>query len=105
MRATSANKRVLLGLLGTAIPVLYFNYNVGRGMYYEYVLFPKIKAEHHYIAPTRWQDFAFLAIVWTTVLVLYFVSFRLLRFAMKPQDRTLDSVDALRSLLQRHPLP
>jgi hypothetical protein len=95
MRATLAKKRVLLGLLGAAIliPVLYFSYNVGRGMYYGYFLFPKIKAEDHYIAPTRWQDFAFLTIFWTTALVLYFVSFRLLRFAMKPRDRTLESVD------------
>jgi len=95
MRATSANKRFLSAVLGTAIliPVLYFSFNVGRGMYYEYVLFPKDKVEDHYIAPTRWQDFTFLAIFWTTALVLYFVSFRLLRFAMKPQERTLESVD------------
>jgi len=54
-------------------------------MYYEYVLFPKLKAEDHYIAPTRWQDFAFLAIFWTSAVVLSIVSFLLIRFAMKPR--------------------
>lgn len=87
MRATSFIKRFLSGLIGTAIliPVLYFGFNVGRGMYYEYVLFPKLKAEDHYIAPTRWQDFAFLAIFWTSAVVLSIVSFLLIRFAMKPR--------------------
>jgi len=56
-------------------------------MYYEYVLFPKLKAEDHYIAPTRWQDFAFLAIFWTSAVVLSIVSFLLIRFAMKPRPR------------------
>jgi hypothetical protein len=56
MQATSFIKRFLSGLLAAAmlIPVLYFSYVVGRGMYYDYVLFPKLKAEDHYIAPTRW---------------------------------------------------
>jgi hypothetical protein len=77
----------LVGIVGSAIllPTLYFSYTVGRGMYYDYVLFPKLKAEDHYIAPTRWQDFAFLAAFWTIVLVLAFVSYRLIRFALKPK--------------------
>jgi hypothetical protein len=78
-------KRILSGLVGAIIllPSLYFSYVVGRGMYYDYILFPKLKAADHYIAPTRWQDFAFLGIFWTTVLVLFFASFRLIRFALK----------------------
>lgn len=78
-------KRSLSGLVGTTIllPSLYFSCVVGRGMYYDYILFPKLKAEDHYIAPMRWQDFAFLGIFWTTVLVLFFASFRLIRFALK----------------------
>jgi hypothetical protein len=72
-----------LGGAGVLIVSLYFSYNVARGMYYDYLLFPKLKAEDHYIAPTRWQDFAFLAIFWTTILLLLFAAFRLLRFALK----------------------
>jgi hypothetical protein len=41
--------------------------------------------EDHYIAPTRWQDFAFQAIFWTAILLLLFAAFRLIRFALKPQ--------------------
>jgi hypothetical protein len=41
--------------------------------------------EDHYIAPTRWQDFAFQAIFWTAILLLLFAAFRLIRFALKPR--------------------
>ena len=52
-------------------------------MYYEYILWPKEKAEDHYIMPTRWQDLTFLAVFWATSLLLLFVSFRLIRFALR----------------------
>lgn len=78
-------KRWLAGVAGVAflIPSLFFSYRVGRGIYYDYILFPKLKAEEHYIAPTRWQDFTFQAIFWTAILLLLFVSFHLIRFALK----------------------
>jgi hypothetical protein len=81
-------KRFLSGLLGTAIliPVAYFSYIVGKDCYYNYVLFPRLKAEDHYIVPIRWQDFVFLTIFWTTVLASSFVSFHLIRFAMKSRS-------------------
>ena len=72
-----------VGGIGLLIVSLYFSYRVGTGMYYDYFLFPTLKAEDHSIAPTRWQDFAFLGIFWTTVLLSLFAAFRLLRFAMK----------------------
>ena len=89
MQRSSHLKRSLAGLVGTAIalPSVYFSYIVGRGMYYDYVLFPKLKAEDHYIPPTRWQDFTFLAFFWTSVLAVAFLSFRMLRFAFKPNVR------------------
>lgn len=82
-------KRSLAGLVGTAIllPSLYFSYIVGRGMYYDYILFPKLKADEHYIAPTRWQDFTFLAVFWIVVLTVAFVAFRMIRFAVKSNFR------------------
>jgi hypothetical protein len=69
---------------GILLPIMYFSYTVGLGMYYDYILFPKLKAEDHYIAPTRWQDFTFLAVFWTVASVLAFVSSRMIRFALKP---------------------
>jgi hypothetical protein len=94
MQTATLAKRSLSGLAGTAIffPILYFSYTVGRGMYYDYILFPKLKADDHYIAPTRWQDFTFLAAFWTVVLVLAFVSYRLIRFALKPKVRLAPSM-------------
>jgi len=83
----SALKRWFAGLASIAIliPSLFFGYRVGEGIYYEYILFPREKAEEHYIAPTRWQDFTFQAIFWTAIFLLLFVSFRLIRFALKPR--------------------
>jgi hypothetical protein len=57
-------------------------------MYYHYILFPKLKADEHYIAPTRWQDFTFLAVLWVVILTVAFVAFRLIRFAVKPNARS-----------------
>ena len=80
-----AIKRYLSGLAGTGISIgtAYFGYNVARGMYYNYFLWPKEKAEEHYIVPTRWQDLTFLAVFWVTLLLMVFISFRLIRFALR----------------------
>jgi hypothetical protein len=80
-------RKSLSGLSGVGVltVTLYFSCVVGSGMYNDYILFPKEKAEDHYIAPTRWQDFTFLAIFWTTAILLMFAAFRLLRFALKRQ--------------------
>ena len=56
-------------------------------MYYDYILFPKLKADDHYITPTRWQDLAFLAIFWTVALTVAFAAFRMIQFAVKPSVR------------------
>ena len=85
MRVTASAKKFLSGLLGAAVllPVLYFSYTVGRGIYCDYVLFPRLKAEEHYIRPTRWQDLVFLTVFWAVALILFWVGFRLIRYAMK----------------------
>lgn len=73
------------------IPTLYFSYLVGQDMYYDYIVYPKLKGEDHYIAPTRWQDFAFLTIYWTVALVLFFASFLLVRHSLKPRPPDVPS--------------
>jgi hypothetical protein len=86
-------KRCLSGVLAITMlaPSLYFTFIVGQGMYYEYFLWPREKAEEHYIAPTRWQDLVFLAVFWTAIAVALFVSFRLLRFALKSRTSNATS--------------
>lgn len=84
---TATVRKSFSGLAGVCILTvsLYFTYIVGSGMYYDYILFPKLKVDDHYTTPTRWQDFTFLAIFWTTAILLMFAAFRLLRFALKRQ--------------------
>ena len=88
MRTNAIVERCLAAVVGAVllIPTIFFSYRVGQGIYYEYVLFPKEKAEEHYIVPSRWQDFAFQAIFWSAVLILLFISFRLIRFALKSRN-------------------
>lgn len=78
-------KRYFSGLLGVGIlaVTVYFSFNVTRWKYYSYILWPKEKAEEHYVIPTRWQDLTFLAVFWATSLLLVFASFLLLRFALR----------------------
>lgn len=78
-------KRYSSGFVGVGIlaVTVYFSFVVARGMYFSYILWPKEKAGEHYILPTRWQDLTFLSIFWATSIVLLFVSFRLIRFAVK----------------------
>jgi hypothetical protein len=87
MQTIAFLKRFLAGAVGVAMlfPSLFFIDRVGLGIYYDYFLFPKLNAEDHYIAPTRWQDFAFQAIFWPTGLLLLYAAFRLIRFALKPR--------------------
>ena len=63
-------------------------------MYYEYVLLPRLKAEEHYIMPTRWQDWTFPAIFWVGALVLFLFGFRLIRYAMKASRRPDNTVSS-----------
>jgi len=80
------SKRLLAGAVGIAVflPTLFFSYRVGQGIYYDYFLFPKVKTEDHYLAPMRWQDFAFQGLFWTVTLLVLFVVFRLIRYTLRP---------------------
>ena len=49
--------------------------------YYSYYLFPKFK--EGYIAPTRWQDFAFMIAFWLGAILLFYLSYRLLKYAFR----------------------
>ena len=53
----------------------------GRDAYYSYYVFPKYK--DLYIAPTRWQDFVWLLLNWGEVFLLFYLSYRLLKYAFR----------------------
>jgi hypothetical protein len=67
-------KRFLSALVATLIliPSLYFSYAVGRGMYYEYILFPKLKAEDHYILRLVGKILPSSLFFWTTAFLLFY---------------------------------
>ena len=53
----------------------------GRDAYYSYCVLPKYK--DLYIAPTRWQDFVWLILNWGEVFLLFYLSYRLLKYAFR----------------------
>ena len=56
-------------------------YLLGKGAYYDYYFFPKFK--DLYVAPTRWQDFVWLLETWGEVFLLFYLSYRLLKYAFR----------------------
>lgn len=70
---------LLLETLATA-------YSTGERIYYDYYLYPKVK--ENYIMPTRWQDFVGLAMFFGATIVILYLSYRLLKYALR-RDPTL----------------
>lgn len=84
LRASEAKVRrftsALIGvplLLGT----VWTGFNLGEQIYYSYYFFPKFKAG--YIIPTRWQDCLALGLLWGGTILLLYVSYRLLKYALR----------------------
>jgi hypothetical protein len=61
-------------------------YSTGERIYYDYYLYPKVK--ENYIMPTRWQDFVGLAMFFGATIVILYLSYRLLKYALR-RDPTL----------------
>ncbi|HEX7288156.1 MAG TPA: hypothetical protein VF532_18360 [Candidatus Angelobacter sp.] len=58
-----------------------FMYNFGELVYENYYLYPKFK--EGYIMPKRWQDFAWLVELVCEILLLLYISYRLLKYASR----------------------
>ena len=56
-------------------------YSTGEGIYYSYYLYPKVK--ENYIMPTRWQDFVGLAMFLGATIIILYLSYRLLKYALR----------------------
>ena len=74
-------RRVTSALVGGPLFLAgaFATYSLGKDAYFNYYLFPKFKTA--YIAPTRWQDFAALPILWCGSFLLLYLSYRLLKYA------------------------
>jgi hypothetical protein len=53
--------------------------------YYNYIVFPRVKAEDHYIMPLRWQDIVAEVSIACILIALLFLSVHLLRSAFRSQ--------------------
>ena len=77
--------RFISALMGGLIfaPTLVEAYFQSFGFYQEHYVWPKEK--YGVLTPLRWQDIVFLAVFWPVALALLCVSYRLLRFAFRPE--------------------
>ena len=78
-------RRFASGLVGVSLLLsgLYTAYNLGEQAYYDYFFYPKVK--EGYIKPTRWQDIVTLMVLWGGTILLLYLSYRLLKYAFRPQ--------------------
>jgi hypothetical protein len=61
--------------------------NLSEQTFENYYLFPRFK--EGYILPTRWHDLVALAMLWIGVVLLLYVSYRLLKYAFRGHTRQL----------------
>jgi hypothetical protein len=61
-------------------------YSFAITVYENYIFFPRTK--EGFIMPTRWQDFVFLLMAAGVSIALVFISYRLLRYALRPKRAT-----------------
>ena len=76
-------RRITAALVGGTLllKTLATAYSTGERIYYDYYLYPKVK--ENYIMPTRWQDFVGLAMFLGATIVILYLSYRLLKYALR----------------------
>lgn len=81
--STTTVRRFTSGLVGLVVlsATAWMGFLQVEVAYYNYYLFPKLK--EGYIAPTRWQDFVFISVFWVVATLLFYVPYRLLKYAFK----------------------
>jgi hypothetical protein len=58
-----------------------------ESLYYNYIFYPRIKAQDHFIMPLRWQDITAESGIVCALVALLFLSTYLLRSAFRRQER------------------
>lgn len=81
MHRCQMSKRVSAALLGVPLflATLWGAYSLNLNFYVDFWWMPLDK--YGVRTPLRWQDIAFIAAVWFVLLMLFYVSYRLLKFA------------------------
>jgi hypothetical protein len=77
------SKQVTARLIGVPLLLgtLWGTYSANLNFYIEYWWMPLYKFGVR--TPLRWQDIVFIVAVWSVLLVLFYVSYRLLKFAFR----------------------
>lgn len=75
-RFTSALAGVFL-LLGTLVEAYFQSFD----FYKEHYLWPREK--YGVLTPLRWQDIVFLVVFWLVAIGLFYLSYRLLKYALR----------------------
>jgi hypothetical protein len=70
-------------LLGTGVE----GYFQSFGFYQEHYVWPKEK--YGVLSPLRWQDLAFLIAFWFIAVALFYLSYRLLKYAFRGEPRSM----------------
>ena len=73
---------VLLGL------TLFMVSGFVESLYYDYIFYPRVKAEDHYIMPLRWQDITAESLIACTLVALLVLSTYLLRSPFRRQEKS-----------------
>ena len=58
-----------------------------ESLYYDYIFYPRVKAEDHYIMPLRWQDITAESLIACTLVALLLLSTYLVRSAFRCQEK------------------
>ena len=86
--ASGVSGGVLLGL------TLFMCSAFVESLYYDYIFYPREKAEDHYIMPLRWQDITAESLIACALIALLLLSTYLLRSAFRHQKTTENVVNS-----------
>jgi hypothetical protein len=84
LRASTVQvRRITAALVGGTLllETLATVYSTGERIYYDYYFYPRVK--ENYIMPTRWQDFVGLAMFLGATIMILYLSYRLLKYALR----------------------
>jgi hypothetical protein len=76
-------RRLISGIAGSLLlaGTLVETWLVNLGLYQDHYLFPMEK--YGVITPLRWRDRVFIVVFWSVVMALFYLSYRLLHYALR----------------------
>ena len=86
--ASGVSGGVLLGL------TLFMCSGYVESLYYDYIFYPRVKAQDHYIMPLRWQDITAESLIACALVALLLLSAYLLRSAFRRQEKNENLVSS-----------